>query len=223
MENKLYEENLQVLKKLLSHNSKTTNLANKLLEMLTEDSKRKFLNEDKSCSRFETTECMYYYNLPDKYFKDKKIKADICFGDNIFADTRLEFRTGDDYKYKYLDIGLYLNHTTAQLYMDKDREDSKKIEEFKNAYDAINDFEKQNGRLAFCGVFMEYGERKKVNGYASIYSTHNEELLKIAGTNKYLILSYDREWKYFEFREEETFEIKNFKIEPLEHEKQRSI
>ena len=54
MENELYEENLQVLKKLLSYGSKTTNLANELFKMVTEDSKRKFLNEDKSCSRFET-------------------------------------------------------------------------------------------------------------------------------------------------------------------------
>lgn len=222
MENKLYEGNLQVLKKLLAYNSKTTNLANKLLEMLTEDSKRKFLNQDRSGSKYDKYDCRYYYKLQD--LNDKKIKTTIYFDDEMFHNaTSLEFRTGDDYKYKYLDIGLYLNHTTAQLYMDKDREDSKKIEEFKNAYDAINDFEKQNGRLAFCEVFMEYGERKKVNGYASLYSTHNEELLKIAGTNKYLILSYDREWKYFDLSEEETFEIKNFKIEPLEHEKQRSI
>ena len=222
MENKLYEGNLQVLKKLLAYNSKTTNLANKLLEMLTEDSKRKFLNQDRSGSKYDKYDCRYYYKLQD--LNDKKIKATIYFDDEMFHNaTSLEFRTGDDYKYKYLDIGFYPNDATAQLYMDKDRDDSKKIEEFKNAYDTINDFEKQNGRLAFCGVFMEYVERKKVNGYASIYSTHNEELLKIAGTNKYLILSYDREWKYFEFREEETFEIKNFKIEPLEHEKQRSI
>lgn len=222
MENELYEENLQVLKKLLSHNSKTTNLAKKLLEMLTEDSKRKFLNQDRSGSKYDKYDCRYYYKLQD--LNDKKIKTTIYFDDEMFHNaTSLQFRTGDDYKYKYLDIGLYLNHTTAQLYMDKDRDDKIRNKGFKNIYDTINDFEKQNGRLAFCGVFMEYGERKKVNGYASLYSTHNEELLKIAGTNKYLILSYDREWKYFEFREEETFEIKNFKIEPLEHEKQRSI
>ena len=222
MENKLYEENLQVLKKLLSHNSKTTNLANKLLEMLTEDSKRKFLNQDRSGSKYDKYDCRYYYKLQD--LNDKKIKATIYFDDEMLHNaTSLEFRTGDDYKYKYLDIGFYPNDATAQLYMDKDRDDSKKIEEFKNAYDAINDFEKQNGRLAFCDVFMEYVERKKVNGYASLYSVHTEELLKIAVTNKYVILSFDREWKYFDLSEEETFEIKNFKIEPLEHEKQRSI
>lgn len=222
MENKLYEENLQVLKKLLSHNSKTTNLANKLLEMLTEDSKRKFLNQDRSGSKYDKYDCRYYYKLQD--LNDKKIKATIYFDDEMFHNaTSLEFRTGDDYKYKYLDIGFYPNDATAQLYMDKDRDDSKKIEEFKNAYDAINDFEKQNGKLAFCDVFMEYVERKKVNGYASLYSVHTEELLKTTGTNKYVILSFDREWKYFDLSEEETFEIKNFKIEPLEHEKQRSI
>lgn len=222
MENELYEENLQVLKKLLSYGSKTTNLANKLLEMLTEDSKRKFLNQDRSGSKYDKYDCRYYYKLQD--LNDKKIKATIYFDDEMFHNaTSLEFRTGDDYKYKYLDIGFYPNDATAQLYMDKDRDDSKKIEEFKNAYDAINDFEKQNGRLAFCDVFMEYVERKKVNGYASLYSVHTEELLKTTGTNKYVILSFDREWKYFDLSEEETFEIKNFKIEPLEHEKQRSI
>ena len=222
MENKLYEGNLQVLKKLLAYNSKTTNLANKLLEMLTEDSKRKFLNQDRSGSKYDKYDCRYYYKLQD--LNDKKIKATIYFDDEMFHNaTSLEFRTGDDYKYKYLDIGFYPNDATAQLYMDKDRDDSKKIEEFKNAYDAINDFEKQNGRLAFCDVFMEYVERKKVNGYASLYSVHTEELLKTTGTNKYVILSFDREWKYFDLSEEETFEIKNFKIEPLEHEKQRSI
>lgn len=222
MENKLYEGNLQVLKKLLAYNSKTTNLANKLLEMLTEDSKRKFLNQDRSGSKYDKYDCRYYYKLQD--LNDKKIKTTIYFDDEMFHNaTSLEFRTGDDYKYKYLDIGFYPNDATAQLYMDKDREDSKKIEEFKNAYDAINDFEKQNGRLAFCDVFMEYVERKKVNGYASLYSVHTEELLKTTGTNKYVILSFDREWKYFDLSEEETFEIKNFKIEPLEHEKQRSI
>lgn len=222
MENKLYEENLQVLKKLLAYNSKTTNLANKLLEMLTEDSKRKFLNQDRSGSKYDKYDCRYYYKLQD--LNDKKIKATIYFDDEMFHNaTSLEFRTGDDYKYKYLDIGFYPNDATVQLYMDKDRDDSKKIEEFKNAYDAINDFEKQNGRLAFCDVFMEYVERKKVNGYASLYSVHTEELLKTTDTNKYVILSFDREWKYFDLSEEETFEIKNFKIEPLEHEKQRSI
>ena len=190
--------------------------------MLTEDSKRKFLNQDRSGSKYDKYDCRYYYKLQD--LNDKKIKATIYFDDEMFHNaTSLEFRTGDDYKYKYLDIGFYPNDATAQLYMDKDRDDSKKIEEFKNAYDAINDFEKQNGRLAFCDVFMEYVERKKVNGYASLYSVHTEELLKTTGTNKYVILSFDREWKYFDLSEEETFEIKNFKIEPLEHEKQRSI
>lgn len=222
MENELYEENLQVLKKLLSYGSKTTNLANELFKMVTEDSKRKFLNQDRSGSKYDKYDCRYYYKLQD--LNDKKIKTTIYFDDEMFHNaTSLEFRTGDDYKYKYLDIGFYPNDATAQLYMDKDREDSKKIEEFKNAYDAINDFEKQNGRLAFCDVFMEYVERKKVNGYASLYSVHTEELLKTTGTNKYVILSFDREWKYFDLSEEETFEIKNFKIEPLEHEKQRSI
>lgn len=222
MENELYEENLQVLKKLLSYGSKTTNLANELFKMVTEDSKRKFLNQDRSGSKYDKYDCRYYYKLQD--LNDKKIKTTIYFDDEMFHNaTSLEFRTGDDYKYKYLNIGFYPNDATAQLYMDKDRDDSKKIEEFKNAYDAINDFEKQNGRLAFCDVFMEYVERKKVNGYASLYSVHTEELLKTTDTNKYVILSFDREWKYFDLSEEETFEIKNFKIEPLEHEKQRSI
>lgn len=49
--------------------------------MLTEDSKRKFLNEDKSDSKY-IDDHGYCYALPKKYYANKNIKPHIYFGDN---------------------------------------------------------------------------------------------------------------------------------------------
>lgn len=201
MEDKYYKTRTQLLKTLLTYGNKTTNLANELYGMMTESSKRKFLSMDKSGAKYDDDDG-YYYNLSEKNYADKNIRAYICFGDKYFDDTSLNFKIGKDDE-KHLTIGFYYTGIVDKLHNGRT---------FKHLRKIINDFEKQNGRLTESGTFITYEGRKKINGFASVYTIHTVELLK-TDAEQYVIVSYDRVYEYFNQSAEEQFSIKNFNIE----------
>lgn len=67
------------------------------------------------------------------------------------------------------------------------------------------------------------GRKKKINGYASLYTIHYVVLLKTE-KNQDVILNYDLVYEYFNQKAEEKITVKNFSLEnSAENEDEYSI
>lgn len=67
------------------------------------------------------------------------------------------------------------------------------------------------------------GRKKKINGYASLYTIHYVALLKTE-KNQDVILNYDLVYEYFNQKAEEKITVKNFSLEnSAENEDEYSI
>lgn len=111
--------------------------------MLTEDSKRKFLNEDKSDSKY-IDDRGYCYALPKKYYVNKNIKPHIYFGDNWIDETSLDFLSGDGENLRiFISRTDFIIHELHRWWV------------FKDLRDVVNKFEKQNGNLVSTEAFIE--------------------------------------------------------------------